>query len=154
MAAAHATSLTRPASQSEWWAHQRAFALLVLACACLCLLVLACARVFVDLFVRLLACVYVLLAQLFDCFVHGLLSHGLLCRENILRWDLEETKAGGPFPQILDVDIFVNCIYLSKRIPPFVTRAMLDQEQRFGQRRRVRVRVRVRDEGKEGIVLF
>eukprot|EP01147_Barroeca_monosierra_P005389 gene5389-7136_t len=49
---------------------------------------------------------------------------------NIKRWDLEETKKGGPFPEILDVDIFVNCIYLSKPIPPFVTQEMLDSENR------------------------
>lgn len=41
--------------------------------------------------------------------------------ENIIRWDMHETKAGGPFPEILDVDIFVNCIYLSTPIPPFLT---------------------------------
>ncbi|EGD75978.1 saccharopine dehydrogenase [Salpingoeca rosetta] len=49
---------------------------------------------------------------------------------NILRWDLEETKKGGPFPELLDVDIFVNCIYLAKPIPPFITREMLDQDSR------------------------
>ncbi|KAG8862987.1 Saccharopine dehydrogenase [Tulasnella sp. 330] len=40
---------------------------------------------------------------------------------DILRWDMAETAKGGPFPEILDVDIFVNCIYLSSSIPPFVT---------------------------------
>jgi saccharopine dehydrogenase (NAD+, L-lysine-forming) len=42
--------------------------------------------------------------------------------DDILKWDLEETKAGGPFKEILDVDIFVNCIYLSSPIPHFITR--------------------------------
>jgi len=50
--------------------------------------------------------------------------------ENIIKWDLEETRAGGPFPQILDVDVFVNCIYLSSPIPPFVTREMLSNPNR------------------------
>ncbi|KAL1923295.1 uncharacterized protein VTP21DRAFT_8275 [Calcarisporiella thermophila] len=49
--------------------------------------------------------------------------------ENLLRWDLEETKAGGPFSEILDVDVFVNCIYLATPIPPFVTREMLDRKK-------------------------
>jgi saccharopine dehydrogenase (NAD+, L-lysine forming) len=34
---------------------------------------------------------------------------------------LDETAKGGPFQEILDVDVFVNCIYLSSSIPPFVT---------------------------------
>jgi hypothetical protein len=43
----------------------------------------------------------------------------------IVRWDMAETAAGGPFPQLLDVDILVNCIYLSQKIPPFITIDML-----------------------------
>ncbi|BAE57874.1 hypothetical protein F9C07_2057665 [Aspergillus flavus] len=40
---------------------------------------------------------------------------------DIIRWDIEETKKGGPFQEIIDADIFVNCIYLSSEsIPPFV----------------------------------
>ncbi|KAG8745271.1 Saccharopine dehydrogenase [Ceratobasidium sp. 414] len=42
-------------------------------------------------------------------------------RDDIVKWDMEETAKGGPFREILDVDIFVNCIYLSSRIPPFLT---------------------------------
>lgn len=34
---------------------------------------------------------------------------------------MAETAKGGPFQEILDVDIFVNCIYLSSKIPHFVT---------------------------------
>ncbi|KGB79974.1 saccharopine dehydrogenase (NAD+, L-lysine forming) [Cryptococcus deuterogattii 99/473] len=41
--------------------------------------------------------------------------------ENIIKWDMAETAKGGPFPEILNVDIFVNCIYLSKPIPKFIT---------------------------------
>ena len=44
---------------------------------------------------------------------------------NILKWDLAETSHGGPFPQLLDTDIFINCIYLSKPGPAFVTLPML-----------------------------
>ncbi|KAF9021064.1 hypothetical protein BDZ89DRAFT_1071737 [Hymenopellis radicata] len=42
--------------------------------------------------------------------------------DDILKWDLDETAKGGPFSEILDVDIFVNCIYLSSQIPSFITR--------------------------------
>jgi hypothetical protein len=40
---------------------------------------------------------------------------------NIIQWDMEETKEGGPFKEIVESDIFVNCIYLSAPIPKFVT---------------------------------
>ncbi|KAL4882919.1 hypothetical protein BJY04DRAFT_206804 [Aspergillus karnatakaensis] len=40
---------------------------------------------------------------------------------DIIQWDLAETKKGGPFKEIVeDADIFVNCIYLSAKIPHFV----------------------------------
>jgi len=44
---------------------------------------------------------------------------------NIVRWTRQDTHRGGPFPEILSYDIFVNCIFLSKKIPPFLTREML-----------------------------
>ncbi|KAB8446159.1 hypothetical protein FH972_025142 [Carpinus fangiana] len=47
--------------------------------------------------------------------------------ENVLKWDLAETSAKpGPYPEIIESDIFVNCIYLSKPIPPFIDQASLD----------------------------
>jgi saccharopine dehydrogenase (NAD+, L-lysine-forming) len=49
-----------------------------------------------------------------------------LKEENILKWDMAETAKGGPFQEILDVDIFVNCIYLSQPIPKFVTRESMN----------------------------
>ncbi|KAF9434413.1 Saccharopine dehydrogenase [Entomortierella beljakovae] len=51
--------------------------------------------------------------------------------EKIIKWDLAETKAGGPFPRILQSEIFVNCIYLNKPIPPFFTSEMLDGERKL-----------------------
>ena len=45
----------------------------------------------------------------------------------MLRWDINETKKGGPFKEILDCDIFVNCIYLSKPIPPFLTKNFIKE---------------------------
>ena len=71
---------------------------------------------------------------------------------DILKWDIEETKkgsysaglvptelanffffltAGGPFKEIVeDVDIFVNCIYLSAQIPHFVNTETLSSPNR------------------------
>lgn len=49
-----------------------------------------------------------------------------LCREagipedSILKWDMAETAKGGPFTEIVESDIFVNCIYLSSPIPSFL----------------------------------
>lgn len=54
---------------------------------------------------------------------------------------MEETKAGGPFKEILDVDIFVNCIYLMNKIEPFVTRQFI--EKQGGHARRLSVIVDV-----------
>jgi saccharopine dehydrogenase (NAD+, L-lysine forming) len=63
-----------------------------------------------------------------------------LNRDDILKWDLDETAKGGPFQEILDVDIFVNCIYLSSSIPPFVSP---DQLNTAGSNRRLSVVVDV-----------
>ena len=42
--------------------------------------------------------------------------------DSILKWDLPETKIGGPFTEIAESDIFINCVYLGPhKIPPFVT---------------------------------
>lgn len=49
---------------------------------------------------------------------------------HILRWDMAETARGGPFSEIPAADIFINCIYLSKPIPPFVTRESLSEPGR------------------------
>lgn len=50
--------------------------------------------------------------------------------ENIIQWDMAETKKGGPFQEIIDADIFVNCIYLSDPIPPFVNTQTLSSPSR------------------------
>jgi len=46
-------------------------------------------------------------------------------------WDLEETRDGGPFEQILEYDIFVNCVFVSTRIPPFLTSELLARSRRL-----------------------
>jgi saccharopine dehydrogenase (NAD+, L-lysine-forming) len=44
---------------------------------------------------------------------------------------LAETKErDGPYPEIIESDIFVNCIYLSKPIPPFVNKESLQSPER------------------------
>ncbi|KAF8306843.1 Formate/glycerate dehydrogenase catalytic domain-like protein [Clavulina sp. PMI_390] len=49
-----------------------------------------------------------------------------LAEEDIVKWDMAETAKGGPFQEILDVDIFVNCIYLMNKIPYFLTSSFID----------------------------
>lgn len=37
------------------------------------------------------------------------------------RWDIAETASGGPFPEVLEHDIFLNCIFASPGTPVFVS---------------------------------
>ena len=53
---------------------------------------------------------------------------------------MDETAKGGPFQEILDVDVFVNCIYLSSKIPAFITHERINAA---GPGRRLRVIVDV-----------
>jgi len=48
----------------------------------------------------------------------------------VVKWDLEETKKGGPFPELLNYDIVVNCIFLSSPIPPFLTTELISTRPR------------------------
>lgn len=51
--------------------------------------------------------------------------------ESILKWDMAETSRGGPFSEIVDVDILLNCVYLgANRIPPFTTLESLSTKDR------------------------
>jgi len=63
-----------------------------------------------------------------------------VAEDDILKWDLDETAKGGPFDEIMGVDIFVNCIYLNSSIPPFMTR---EQSIAAGSKRRLAVVVDV-----------
>jgi saccharopine dehydrogenase (NAD+, L-lysine forming) len=49
---------------------------------------------------------------------------------NVLQWDLPETAKGGPFSEIVESDIFINCIYLASHIPPFVDMKSLESPSR------------------------
>jgi len=52
--------------------------------------------------------------------------------ENVLKWDMAETAKGGPFIEIVESDIFVNCIYLSSKIPPFVdTKSLANPDRKL-----------------------
>ena len=56
---------------------------------------------------------------------------------NVREWDLDETAKGGPFDEIAEADIFVNCIYLSNAsIPKFITKDFLRSK---GEARRLSV---------------
>ncbi|QLG74697.1 hypothetical protein HG535_0H00220 [Zygotorulaspora mrakii] len=50
--------------------------------------------------------------------------------KNILKWDMKETSRGGPFKEIAQADIFINCIYLSKPIAPFINYDLLNRPER------------------------
>jgi saccharopine dehydrogenase (NAD+, L-lysine-forming) len=46
-------------------------------------------------------------------------------------WDYEETKKGGPFKEITEHDIFINCVLMTTKIPPFVDREILSKEKKL-----------------------
>ncbi|KAL0264541.1 Saccharopine dehydrogenase [Diplodia seriata] len=49
-----------------------------------------------------------------------------LPESSLVKWDMNETKDRlGPYQEIVDQDIFVNAIYLSKPIPPFINNDLL-----------------------------
>ncbi len=59
-----------------------------------------------------------------------------LAPEDIVRWDMKETsEKPGPYREILDVDIFLNAIYLNKPIPPFLSRDFIQAQADAAQRR-------------------
>lgn len=39
---------------------------------------------------------------------------------NVTKWDMAETASGGPFPQVLEHDVFLNCILACDGTPIFV----------------------------------
>ena len=47
------------------------------------------------------------------------------------RWDMDETASGGPFPEILDHDLFFNCILARPGTPVFVSRSALTADRRL-----------------------
>ncbi|MDZ7709698.1 MAG: saccharopine dehydrogenase [Roseovarius sp.] len=50
---------------------------------------------------------------------------------SVTKWDMAETAHGGPFPQILDHDLFINCILARPGTPVFVPQSALDAPRRL-----------------------
>ena len=46
-------------------------------------------------------------------------------------WDIAETKHGGPFPQIFDHEIFINCILARPGVPVFVQKSDIKNSQKL-----------------------
>ena len=44
----------------------------------------------------------------------------------VTEWDMAETQVGGPFEDILDFDVLVNCVFVQQALPPFITLPMLE----------------------------
>ncbi|WP_226689125.1 saccharopine dehydrogenase [Ruegeria arenilitoris] len=44
---------------------------------------------------------------------------------SVTKWDMAETSSGGPFPEILDHNLFLNCIFARPGTPVFVPREAL-----------------------------
>ena len=49
----------------------------------------------------------------------------------LTRWDIAETSHGGPFPEILDHDVFLNCILAAPGVPVFVPAEAVRQSRRL-----------------------
>ena len=50
---------------------------------------------------------------------------------NTTKWDMAETATGGPFPEILDHDLFLNCIFARPGTPVFVPKSALKAPRRL-----------------------
>ena len=49
----------------------------------------------------------------------------------VTKWDMAETANGGPFPEILDHDLFINCILARPGTPVFVAKSALAEPRRL-----------------------
>nr|WP_170540115.1 saccharopine dehydrogenase [Ruegeria arenilitoris] len=49
----------------------------------------------------------------------------------VTKWDMAETAQGGPFPEILEHDIFLNCIFARPGTPVFVPREALNAPRKL-----------------------
>eukprot|EP01097_Dermamoeba_algensis_P001804 TRINITY_DN1690_c0_g1_i1.p1 TRINITY_DN1690_c0_g1~~TRINITY_DN1690_c0_g1_i1.p1 ORF type:complete len:365 (+),score=97.36 TRINITY_DN1690_c0_g1_i1:84-1178(+) len=56
--------------------------------------------------------------------LHVLHKLGLKATE----WDMAETAQGGPFKEVLEHDVFLNTIYLTSKISPFITLESINQK--------------------------
>ncbi|QAX27965.1 saccharopine dehydrogenase [Leisingera sp. NJS204] len=49
----------------------------------------------------------------------------------VTKWDMDETASGGPFPEILAHDLFLNCIFARPGTPVFVPREALTADRKL-----------------------
>jgi len=49
----------------------------------------------------------------------------------VTKWDMAETASGGPFPEILDHDLFLNCIFARPGTPVFVPHQALTAQRKL-----------------------
>ena len=49
----------------------------------------------------------------------------------VTKWDMAETASGGPFPEILAHDLFLNCIFARPGTPVFVPSEALEAERKL-----------------------
>lgn len=45
---------------------------------------------------------------------------------SVTGWDLNETKKGGPFPEIIEHEIFINTVLVQTKVPPFLDTQLMD----------------------------
>lgn len=50
---------------------------------------------------------------------------------NVTGWDKIDTSRGGPFPEILSFDLFVNCVLAMSKMPPFITKDLLKEPRKL-----------------------
>ncbi len=49
---------------------------------------------------------------------------------SVTPWDMAETARGGPFSEIIQHNIFINCVLINTPLPPFVTAELIDRPGR------------------------
>jgi len=47
-----------------------------------------------------------------------------------VNWDMAETATGGPFREIISHPIFLNCVLVNQKLPPFITRELIADKSR------------------------
>ena len=48
---------------------------------------------------------------------------------SVTKWDIDETKSGGPFPEILEHALFINCILANPNVPVFVPKQAVNSKR-------------------------
>lgn len=46
-------------------------------------------------------------------------------------WDIDDTRRGGPFEEILERELFINTVLVSTPIPAFITKEMVERSRRL-----------------------